>query len=356
MSQVSYIRGHIPMDERLDRAANIGTKSYVPAVGVTDGQLGAVLLHRQLNILAKYYPEIKDYKVAADAVVDALSKGVHEADLKQGGSNFYRAINKKISSFKLKRRASLSGGERLTNTVIQHYLSGGTGSPFDGLDFKSMCMEAYNSQFGTNFNNWNNLGSKRIVVPVYCQDQVDLVTNLNDYLDPSGHHLLYEWAPANPPGDVSAKRILHRNAVAAFAGIINATRSNMAAWFRSGVMLTNAERGAEPVSPEESYNLLKAAWSEAPSVGAPPVAVIIIGAVTAAIGATTTLIQSLKADQQNRLRSQAQGIGFPSYGPEGTDFPFDGTAGSLVGGNSMLPLILLGGGAVLLLTSSSKDE
>jgi len=85
MSKVSYIHG-VPQDEWAQRGEQVSANAFINPMVLSDGQLGAMLLHRQLNILSSFYEENKDFKVAKDEVAAAMRRGVHKADLKSGAT------------------------------------------------------------------------------------------------------------------------------------------------------------------------------------------------------------------------------------------------------------------------------
>ncbi|MEO0627948.1 MAG: hypothetical protein AAFY91_13220, partial [Bacteroidota bacterium] len=305
MSRISYIRGHVPTGEYRDRAANIGTKPFIPAVGLTDGQLGAMLLHRQLNILARYYPDIPDYRIARDAVAEALKSGVHPADINSGGSDFVRAINRKLKGYKIKRRkVGINGGDEMGNFLIQHYLAGGTDTP-EEYEHQRLCAAAYNAEFGTNYNRVNDARRRdREDIYEYCRGIENNIKALNRHVDDGSHHLLYEWATNDAPTLVKTKQILHSNAISSFAGIISASRSNMRAWFRTGILEKNAQGGQyEPIGPEGTYAKIADHWSrpESASVGEPVTITVIVGAIIAAATAVSQLIDNLNAQKRQQL-------------------------------------------------------
>lgn len=349
MTKISYIHGQIPTDERAQRAKEIGPKRFLTPLGLSDGQFASMLLHRQLNILASYYPEMRDYKVAKQAVESALGTGLHSADIKSGGSDFIRRVNQKLETLKMQRRSSIAGPEssRLSQELVEHYLAGNTGNYYN-LDshFKTRCVEAYNMAHGTNYNRYK---TKHLS---YCSDLIRIIGEMNEGIDSSSHHMLYEFAQGSKPAAVTTKKVLHQNAVGSFGNIIQVTRSNMSQWVRTGVMAKNAEVGAEPLQPEETVELVGQQWkNDNSAINAIPAAVAIIGAITSAIGATAALVNSLGAAKAQQLRSQVQGIGLGTFGPQQSDWPGmpggPGTGGEGTG-NSLLPIILGGAGLYLL--------
>ena len=63
MTKITYIHG-IPQDELVQRAAEIPQAGTIDYRFLSEGELSATLLLRQLRVLANYYPELSDYRRA----------------------------------------------------------------------------------------------------------------------------------------------------------------------------------------------------------------------------------------------------------------------------------------------------
>lgn len=356
---VTYIHG-IPQNEWKDRAAEVPKQKYINAGAMTDGELKLVLLREQLQILQAYYPEVKEYKTGEQLVVSILEEGLH--DLSSLPSDAPREIAQAVKIARRKKRPAAGAFTVARNSAslmgliptedCTQYMR----QVIDPFDYSSQSTLAHTAE------SWA------------CEAKNKEIRDLNLHLEPSAHHLLYEYVnrPLESPGTVQAKRVLHRSAIGTLSEIMEFERSNMSLWIRNGVMRNNASRNLQPFPPEETINILATEIPararnvrtrgggrdglRGPFLAALPV---ILQAIGAAVGATATLVAILKAEKQNRLRNSAQGIGLPSFGPESEDWPTDyqGTGGSNpdAGNNDLLsednvPLILGGAAALLLLS------
>lgn len=356
---VTYIHG-IPKNEWKDRAAEVPKQKFINAGAMTDGELKLVLIREQLQILQAYYPEIKEYKYGEQLVVRILEEGLH--DLSSLPSDAPKEIAKAVKAARRKKRPAIGAftvernSASLMGLIPQEDCTQYMREAIDPFDYTGQVTYEHTSE------SWA------------CEQKNKEIRDLNLHLEPSAHHLLYEYVnrPLESPQTVVSKRVLHRNAIGTLSELMEFDRSNMSLWIRNGVMRNNAARNLQPFPPEETINILATEIPararntrtrgggrdglRGPFLAALPV---ILQAIGAAVGATAALVSLLKAAKAERLRNSAQGIGLPSFGPESEDWPIDyqGTGGStpdsstddLLSENNV-PL-LLGGAAALLLLS-----
>lgn len=346
MTTVSYIHG-IPQDEFADRGREVPVQKYINAGAMTDGELKMALLREQLQIFAAFYPEVEAYREGERLIVSVLEQGLHSISyLPPGGPvEVKRAIN-------LARRKNRPAVGALTVPR--------TSAGLAGLIPTEDCTQ-YMRQYIDPQDYSGTVTYQHTPESWACEQRNEEVQALNLHLEPSAHHLLYEYVqqPGSQPGSVQTKRVLHRNAISSLAEIMEFDRDNMALWVRNGVIRNNASKGTQPFQPEQTIDIMRTevpAWRAATGaqVNGPFLAALpaILQAVTAAIVATGTLISVLQAAKQARLRNTAQGIGSRTFGPEAADWEGGPTGGggatNLLSGDAM-PWII--GGAALLLLS-----
>jgi hypothetical protein len=210
-----------------------------------------------------------------------------------------------------------------------------------------------------------------------CRSRNDEIFLMNKYLEPSAHHLLYNYVknPNAAPATVAAKTVNQRIAVGAIAQLFNFDRDNLELWLRNGVMRSNAKQEIQPLQPEDTIYLFSKAGSVdlSSSVGFEPVTLAatvkaitaIIGAIIGAVTATVALLNSLKAQRASDLRNTAGRIGTGDFGPQKNDWPPDydlaaaeaekekESASNLLS-NDKLPLLLGAGALGLIMLNKGK--
>lgn len=343
MTQISYIAG-VPADERKDRAALVPPQSYIDYTAMTDGELRLTLLAEQVNILSAYFPENKDLKKAKNILVDALYKGVHRSALPGGiHTGILATVVKEI---RFAREDTRPAAGKIFGRV--NGIGGGIGDPLIPYEDCTIYQE----------NEYGQMVPTDIIDPS-CVKNNNIKKILNEQLEKSSHHLLYEFVanPNSSPQTVAIKTQSHRAAKATLSQISKLSQDNMRLWLRNGIIRQNAKNGAGAIQPEPTIQIFKENASVS-GIGVLPVAVIIIQAIAAAIAACATLVAALKQKdpQTAALWSQLQGIGTGVYGPEGTDWqgngpppPGGGNGSTTEEKTDYLPLLFLGGAAVLLM-------
>jgi len=378
MTKVTYIHGipRPPADEWKDRGREVKKPLFLNYGIMTDGEMKLALIQEQTRILESFYPEVKELKEASQLFEKALKDGLHDISYLPGyGAGWARQAVK--ASTKMMRPAAGFFTVRRQN---------GLGGLIPLEDCQKYMREVYND-----YAQYDQVSYETTGESILCEEKNKEIRMLNEHLEPSSHHLLYEYLerPGAAPGVVAAKYALQRNAVSSLSSLLEFNRDNMRLWLRNGVMRNNARFGAEPFQPELTIDILR---TEVPlaegmkrdslsnSVSAPftlAALAIVIKAIAAAVAATVGLIAAMKAAKAQQLRNTAQGIGNRTFGPEDLDWMVNlppgnqppgpqppgsqnwqdpgsgsgnGEENGLLGGNAA-PLII---GAGLLLLATSK--
>lgn len=324
MTKVTYIHGlqlpKVPADERRDRGKEVPRKGYINYTAMTEGETRLALLREQVRILKAYYPEVRDLAIADELITNALETGLHGISYMPGnGAAFARkAIQQAKKNTKPaagifigRRRIDAGLGDLITLQNCNNYLN--PNSPQYSYENYQKCVEANKNK-----------------------------ELLNEHLEDSSHHMLYEYAGDlnSRPAVVAAKGVNHRNVVSRISEMLEFGRGNMVYWMRNGVMRNNAKNGTEPYQPEDTITALSDSTeypglSGTAGIGVFPFAAVaaIIGAIASAIAATAGFVQAMKPSQAQQLRQIAQGIGTPTWGPEGIDWGGGGSNGEGGGSN-----------------------
>jgi len=283
-------------------------------------------------MLGAYYPENKDLQKAKSILVDALHKGVHRAALPGGiHTGIMATVAREIRFAKDNTRPAAGKIFDRKNSV-----GGGIGDPL--IPYDEWCA-VFTSQ------GWE--------LDPECVKRNKIKEILNDGLEKSGHHILYEFIanPNSQPQTVAYKALNHRAVNATLSQISEIENSTLKTWVRNGIIRYNIARGAGALQPEATIQGLKENAGKGVGI-APAVLVAIIGAIAAAITATAQLVAAVKqADPQTTaLWNQFQGIGTGVFGPEVPDWQGTGGGnGSAPGETDFLPLLLMAGAGLLLI-------
>lgn len=342
MSSIAYIHG-IPHDEIADRAREIPRPQVIDYAVMTEGELRLSLMREQLQILASFYPEVKDYRESLDAIDNTLYAGLHaQANLS--------GFNPGLARYELNRSRFLS-----RPAVSVDRLAGLAGVANECATERQAYQEAMNKFLKASF--WNKKKRRREMEAELeklnqCIGLLDFQNVLNQHLESSSHHLLYKYVP-NPntvPNIVSTKAVNHRVAIENLAKTSGLSLENIATWVRNGVMRNNAKNGTEPYQPEQTINIMATEIPENPSAvsGAFLVALPgILQALAAAASATAVMIAAMKQEKRQQFTANLQGMGNPSFGPQGDDW-LTGQPAAGQGSTDLLPLGLLAAGVLAL--------
>lgn len=351
MTQISYIHGIGKTDpgEYRDRAKLVPPQNYMNFTALTDGELRLTLLADQANILSAMYPENKVLKRSKNILVDALYKGVHNNPLPSG--IYTGELATVVSAV---RQAREDVRPAIGQIFGRRNLGKGIGDPL--IPYED-CQQYQENEYGQLYGTGSYDTS--------CLKANAIKKILNDGLEKSSHHILYEFVkdPNVQPQLVAIKYQNHRATKETISKITKLNVENMRLWLRNGVIRHNAMKGVGPLQPENTIDVFKAVSLEKANVsgiGVIPAAVLIIQAIAAAIGACAALVASLKQKdaQTAALWNQLNGIGTGAFGPEGPDWLSGGPPGPITNNNTedtslikdevAIPIII-GGVAYLLL-------
>lgn len=313
MTKISYIHG-IPQDEWADRGAEVPDQNFINYTALTDGELALALLDEQLNILSKFYPEVKDFAQGKTMLDNALYNGIHGAPPAFG-----------ILSPQLQKVAkAIVKARKKTGAANGLYIYGRKSSKVNGVEDPLVPMNDCSKLLEglePGDPKWNNAQAAYKA----CAEDNKYRPILNTHLEKSSHHLLYEFTTPQTlskyPSQVVVKSVLHKTGTSTLNKITKLSNENIRLWMRNGVMRTNAKKGMEPYQPEQSIQLL--ADNAGAGVNFDPVTIaLLISAIAAAITAIAQLVASTKSvNPANASRWQElQGIGTGSWGPESGDF------------------------------------
>lgn len=346
MTNVSFVRG-LPSKSEKSGYRPVPAANKLDYAYMSEGELRLSLYRERLKILENYYPDESAYKATRQAIDQSLRDGLHVASL--SGIN-----STEIRSF---IRAAKNQNQPAIN------VSGGW---FGFGSVETECREE--------IDNWKRAVVKHGSAGLFsnkkklkaeleratkamddCTGLLQVQKVLNNHLEDGSHHVLYNFLRnANAvPQVVSSKYVNHRVAVQNFAKVSGLSQANIELWISNGVMRSNAKKGTQPFDPQTTIEIMATEIPESASVnGAFLVALpVIIKAIAAAATATALLIAQLRADKQNQLTANLQGMGLTSFGPEGPDWRNGQNQNDNNGGNEdYLPYLLLGGAALFLMS------
>jgi hypothetical protein len=168
--------------------------------------------------------------------------------------------------------------------------------------------------------------------------------------EPTGHHLLYEFIqnPSVEPSIVQTKNLNHKQAIEIISQIAYLDRQTVSLWTENGIMVSNTKQKISPYEGKETIEILRS--GSVPKIGEPvTVTVAVIAAITAAIGAVTQLVATIKGTPEGEFISNAQGYGTNANSPSPDDFRINGGGGNPSDIGKYLPYAL-GAGALYFLT------
>jgi hypothetical protein len=344
MTRVTYIHG-IPQDEWFQRSRQVESQPYFNYGQMTDGELKLSLILEQLKILNRFYPEQQQYQTDIEVLQNILHRGLHESTpfLSKGSKELRDAV--KSSLRKVRPAAGVFTGSNRKRGL-------------SGLIPTEDCTQ-YMREVINPYAQYDEITYEDTAESILCQERNAEIRLMNQQLEPSSHHLLYEYLqnPNAEPAVVATKFTLHRNAVSKIAELHEFDRENMSLWLRNGVMRNNANRGISPFPPEETIQIMRTEIPEKransivrrtrgssagdglrgrPKLGGPFLVALpaILQALGAAVAATAVLVSSLKAAKRNEIRNVAQGIGTSTFGPEEMDWYMSNVPGGMPPGTS----------------------
>lgn len=326
--QHPYVAKYDYTPKEIVAVSGIGaTAQPVPAPNFVDpylmspGEVAALLTYEQVNIINSQQPS-QELQRAKETLKDALFLGVNDT---AGRQEIERLELQGPRSFILRniRKGRMPAGRKRAR-IGEPLIPVPDCSALADEQIRADIQE-YMSEGNYDVNYIRQLEDQRAGLIADCRDKNRWKFMLNEHLEGSAHHLLYEYMenPNRQPATVATKTVLHRGAVDTLAGIVKVDRDILKLWLRNGVLRRNANKGAGALQPEESIPALQqmANMKEAQGVGlAVPVVVAIISAISTAVAGTLALIAQLKAEERARLQSAAATIGQRNFGPLWQDY------------------------------------
>lgn len=386
MTQISEIHGAIPKNELPDRGLEVrGSAPYIPYNNLTRGEMRLSLLLEQANIYSTAFPEIKEYKQAANMLYNALKSGV------SNGVNFVGAIYDPLLQSVAK---DISKASKNTRSASKYGILGresiatglnGIGEPFK-FDFDHDCVQyatkasnaKYGGMIGTHSWQWweHNINDSEHrkyyrAQKALCKTRIEIESIVNGKITDASHHVLYyglnESFPPIKNSLVVTKHLFHIGGIQGLANATDLDPSLMGTWSETSILRKNASSGVGTVgsidssfylSPDpDQFNAVYAAWSKN-RTGSAIGSVAKVGslaAITALIVAIGTAVK-YAADMQRALNEKksgamaaAQNYGTVALEAKQSDFndPKVSTSGS--SNNTLIMLGLAAAGAYLLL-------
>lgn len=342
---LGYIRG-------VNKGSGNFYSGYIEYSQMTEGELRLYLLGKQYELIASN-SDAEEFYGPAEKLKGLLEKGIHELSRFDSIRGIIRESGREHGAF-LERQISEAMQMDYPAVMPRKFIpKGGIGQVNceellpDVQAFRDCIAEGGSVQEPT-------------APEGFTLEEVNTTERiLNQHLAPSAHHLLYAFAQVEDlTSPVSAKRVLHNNAIGAISEAAGLSEWNIRQWLRNGVIEgTIKQPGGQAMQPEQAIKAVRQAADE--GIGGITVAAVlaVLKAVSIAIAAAATLVQAFKASKTQKIKQAAQGIGTPSFGPEKIDFQagFPGDPGApgvqppTQGGQiDWLPIALVGGGLLLL--------
>jgi len=356
-----------------DRAKLLKPAPFYNTSALSEGELNLYLLAQRAKMLSEFYPENQSLRASFESLRDVLYNGLH------------RGLNLAHLSQRLKTGPAsgwLSWADRGTDPGqgLENLFedAGPDGAAVRGIpqvdcvakyplipqqQWFMMNPNATPAQYTTYSNGVQDLRFA-------CSKENVWRGVLNTNFEKSAHHPLYRFEanPNSATATVAAKAVLHSNSMATLANLSKISTTNIRDWQINGILAQNIAKGAGPLTPQETIEGLKQAQTE--GIGSLSVAAVIaiITAITAAVGAATSMIIAIKQKEPTAatvFEQTTQGWGTPQWGPEKTDWQGTGGGsgsqpggGGIPGGNffdnltqaEKIGLGVAAAGAVLLLT------
>jgi len=376
-------------------------QDYVPYLGLTEGEMRLWLLRNQALTYRQLYPEYDVYKKAYSMLENALHNNV------SAGVRFIGAIPNELQVV----ARAIDQASRQTAPTNRGGLITRIGPSAIGDIVQTNIPDANCRQYATRITNMelkakfkielSTINWKRLKAAAWipgtialnltknfsaakwyqkwennrlkCENQKAIEGILNGFVTNGSHHVVYKEMPNETyvPTLVRAKTVNHQGGVAGLATTGGMKNGLMNLWTETAIQAKNASVNIGPLNslqsssllapdPEEFNALLISKLEDAAKkrmgIGSVAATIAIITAITAALVASTDLINSL-AKKENNAMSAAQGTGFGTakYSANQKDWfeskdpnAADPNANTSGGSNSMLPLILGGAGLYLL--------
>lgn len=352
MSELAYIHGK---PEAKQRGANVPKARAVDYSRMTEGEMKLFLLREQTDILRNYYSDNPTYQKAYDMLTDSLAAGIHGAAAVGMPTMFIEnELQKIVKAIRSAKRLTAPAGRLVVNDKRKSI-----GNPLvPVLDCEALHPFEFDpSTFNNQYTYQQQLADIN-QARAECKAENDWRKLLNEHLEKMAHHPLYSFMSNQQAKNLSqlseGKPLLHSLAMSNISNLSKISESNLSLWQRNGVMRTNVEKGASPLSPESTIDTLAAKALEESLNGAFLAALpAILQALAGALAAASAFIIGLRQQKQqdySQFKSTVQGWGTQNYSAGTDDFYFDESGNAANSIEDNLPLLLLAAGGAIMLT------
>lgn len=385
MTNISYVHGpgRIPANEMADRGKEVASlaKSYIPYLGMTEGEMNLVILREQLKVFAAAYPDYPEYREGIRMVDNALFQGV------SSGINFVGIIPDNLQYVArvindARYNTQTAGGELFSvRPKMSGIHIGDDIIPISDKDCRWLAAVQMNRKYNPNnvstwltATQWENhpvqsAGYREEFKQLLadCEFKRHVERLLNEKLEGSAHHMLYKSIDSGygrvGGTTLALKRILHIAGIESLGNVTGVSPAIMSNWTELGVLRKNASDGIGPIGSVESgfavasggnaeyQKYLKyKADKQRPRISAidPETLKVLISACVAALTIAASIYFDIQKQKAGAMAA-AQGFGTNAYTPEYGDLITQQAGGS----DNTLLYVAAAAGAFLLLNDEN---
>lgn len=186
---------------------------------------------------------------------------------------------------------------------------------------------------------------------------------LNQHIDKSAHHMLYEFVtdPNSKPNSVGTKSILHKNGISTLGELAYIDRNNIRIMAENGIMRTNSGANLKEITTATTIDILQQAHTvddKRARIGIFGIddIVAIVGLIISAISAAAAMQQRMNESKKLEFTSKVNGFGTSTYSPDPLDWTGSSSGGLMDAISQFVPYALLGGAALFVIPSLMKNK
>lgn len=346
-TRVSYISG-IPANEFPDRGKEVRPVAYIPYLSLTQGEMKLALMQRQAATLAKFYPELPEYRAAEKMLANALAAGVHN------GIKWIGRVDDSLNA--VARQIMIAENETAPASsalFARAAINSGIGDVIPVSARMQACLQAAG-------------GNVQRIMKCYSAFEIEKI--LNSGLENAAHHTLYFKFRDNYtyPNRVEIKRLDHQKGIGGLAVVGDLPTSLMETWVNTAILQKNTTGGVGAVyadragfllspNPDQDWTRYQAGQPYVPpkpKLGIDPVTVTALATlVAAALGGAVSLLEQMRKNKAYAM-AEARGYGTPAFSAGQSDWlAGDQTAP----GQNNNTLLLLGAAAVAAVLMSEEN-
>ena len=308
---------------------------------MTDGELSNQLKAAQFKALKASFPnhpEAKKWQRTYEMYLDSIWNGLHGL---QGNVLNFRALDDdlRLVALDIKKNSKRVGASSPHGVELYDREHVGIGTdPIIQILKASDCPDPKQRNFNTSTHTYIDANSSAAyaiydacISKVMNQGGLLWKETLNNYLEKSSHHCLYEFVDDLQGSQLrpttSWKIGAHKQSLGVVSRISGLSRDNMTEWFRLGIMRRNAVKGVGALPPAQTIDTIfsdptatiAAVQSQTTDgIGIIPAAAFIIWACVGAITAIAGLVQAINKQEPTALDRLGQ-IGTTMFSAEGGD-------------------------------------